>query len=187
MASRVAAANPSLLAIKGIGSVLATQLLITAGDNPDRLRSSSSFAALCGTAPIPVSSGRTDRHRLSRGGDRAANCALHQIVKVRMITDPRTRTYRNKHLAKGWTNKAVYRSLKRAIVREIYRALIGRYEVPDHLDLAPPAKPRTSPWPRPPATSTSGPPRCPTSSSANAETTTSPTPTATGSPPLDRP
>ncbi|HEY5184155.1 MAG TPA: IS110 family transposase, partial [Actinomycetes bacterium] len=87
-------ANPALLAIKGIGPVIGAQLLITAGDNPDRLRSSASFAALCGTAPIPVSSGRTDRHRLSRGGDRHANAALHHIVKNRMTNDTRTRAYR---------------------------------------------------------------------------------------------
>ncbi len=137
MAARVTAANPALLSIKGVGAVLAAQLLITAGDNPERLRSSSSFAALCGTAPIPVSSGRTDRHRLSRGGDRAANCALHQIVTVRMTTDARTRAYRDEHVARGWTKKAVYRSLKRAVVREIFRALVGRYDVPDHRDLRP--------------------------------------------------
>lgn len=137
MTARVAAANPALLSIKGVGPVLAAQLLITAGDNPDRLRSSSSFAALCGTAPIPVSSGRTDRHRLSRGGDRAANCVLHQIVTVRMTTDARTRAYRDEHLTRGWTKKAIYRSLKRAVVREIFRALVGRYDVPDHRDLRP--------------------------------------------------
>ena len=73
MLARATAANPALLAIKGVGPVVGAQLLITAGDNPDRLRSSASFAALCGTAPIPVSSGRTDRHRLSTGGDRQAN------------------------------------------------------------------------------------------------------------------
>lgn len=65
MRDRATAANPALIAIKGVGPVIATQLLITASDNPDRLQSSASFAALCGTAPIPVSSGRTDRHRLS--------------------------------------------------------------------------------------------------------------------------
>ena len=69
MRARATAANPALMAIKGVGPVIGAQLLITAGDNPDRLRTSASFAALCGTAPIPVSSGRTDKHRLSRGGD----------------------------------------------------------------------------------------------------------------------
>lgn len=73
MHARATAANPALLAVKGVGPVVAAQLLITAGDNPDRLRTSASFAALCGAAPIPVSAGRTDRHRLSRGGDRQAN------------------------------------------------------------------------------------------------------------------
>lgn len=101
MRDRATAANPALIAIKGVGPVIATQLLITAGDNPDRLRSSASFAALCGTAPIPVSSGRTDRHRLSRGGDRQANAALHHIVKARLSYDPATRAYRDAHLAKG--------------------------------------------------------------------------------------
>lgn len=135
--ARVAAANPALLAIKGIGPVTGAQLLITAGDNPDRLRSSSSFAALCGTAPIPVSSGRTDRHRLSRGGDRQANAALHHVVKVRLSTDLRTRDYRDTHLVKGWTSKAIFRALKRAIVREVFQALAGRCVVPDYSDLRP--------------------------------------------------
>ena len=135
--TRTTAANPALLAIKGVGPVIAAQLLITAGDNPDRLRSSASFAALCGTAPIPVSSGRIDRYRLSRGGDRDANCALHHIVTVRMTYDPATRAYRDTRLARGWTRKAVFRALKRAIAREIHRALTGRCDVPDYQDLRP--------------------------------------------------
>jgi len=101
MLTRATAANPGLLAVKGIGPVICAQLLITAGDNPDRLRSSASFAVLCGTVPIPVSSGRTDRHRLSRGGDRQANAAVHHIAKNRMTNDPRTRAYRGTHLAKA--------------------------------------------------------------------------------------
>lgn len=134
---RADAANPALMAIRGVGPVIGAQLLITAGDNPDRLRSSASFAALCGTAPIPVSSGRTDRYRLSRGGDRAANAALHHIVKVRMTCDPATRAYRDAHLARGWTNKAIFRALKRAVAREIHRALVGRCDVPHYQDLRP--------------------------------------------------
>jgi transposase len=137
MGARATTANPALLAIKGVGPVIAAQLLITAGDNPDRLRSSASFAALCGAAPIPVSSGRTDRHRLSRGGDRQANAALHHIVKVRMSYDPATRAYRDKHLAKGWTTKAVFRALKRAMAREVFQALAGHCAVPDYSDLRP--------------------------------------------------
>ena len=90
MAARATTANPGLMALKGVGAVVGAQLLITAGDNPDRLRTSASFAALCGTAPIPVSSGRTDRPRLSRGGDRQAKAALHHIVKVRLSYDTAT-------------------------------------------------------------------------------------------------
>lgn len=137
MLARATVMNPALLAIKGVGPVIGAQLLITAGDNPDRLRSSASFAALCGTAPIPVSSGRIDRHRLSRGGDRAANAALHHIVKVRMSYDAGTRAYRDAHLAKGWTGKAVFRALKRAVAREVFRALTGRCDIPDYQDLRP--------------------------------------------------
>lgn len=135
--TRTTAANPALMAIKGVGPVIAAQLLITAGDNPDRLRSSASFAALCGTAPIPVSSGRTDRYRLSRGGDRAANAALHQVVTVRMSCDPATRAYRDAHLARGWTKKAVHRALKRALAREVFKALVGRCDIPHYDDLRP--------------------------------------------------
>lgn len=72
--------NPGLAQTKGIGTVTAAQLLITAGGNTDRLKSEASFAALCGTSPIPASSGKTTRHRLNRGGDRHANSALHQIA-----------------------------------------------------------------------------------------------------------
>jgi transposase len=137
MLARASTANPALMAIKGVGTVVGAQLLITAGDNPDRLRSSASFAALCGTAPIPVSSGRTDRHRLSRGGDRQANAALHHIVKVRLSYDPVTRAYRDRHLDKGWTIHAVFRALKRAVAREVFQALAGNCAVPDYSDLRP--------------------------------------------------
>ena len=134
---RTTRTNPALMAIKGVGPAVGAQLLITAGDNPDRLRTSASFAALCGTAPIPVSSGKTSRHRLCRGGDRQANAALHHIVKVRMSYDPRTRAYRDTHLAKGWTNKAVFRALKRAVAREVFHALAGHIAAPDYSDLRP--------------------------------------------------
>ena len=137
MRARATTANPALMALKGVGVVVGAQLLITAGDNPDRLRSSASFAALCGTAPIPVSSGRTDRHRLSRGGDRQANAALHHIVKVRLSYDPATRAYRDQRLAQGWPIAAVFRALKRAIARQVFQALAGHCTVPDYSDLRP--------------------------------------------------
>src|SRR5918994_2639842 len=72
--------NPTLIAIFGVGPDTAGQLLVTAGNNPERLRSEAAFAMLCGAAPLPASSGRTDRHRLNRGGDRQANAALYRIV-----------------------------------------------------------------------------------------------------------
>ena len=67
-------------------SGVAATLLVTAGDNPARLRSEPAFAMLCGTAPLPASSGRTDRHRLNRGGDRQANAALHRISKLQSLS-----------------------------------------------------------------------------------------------------
>jgi transposase len=84
----VTAVAPTLLALPGVGVETAGQLLVTAGDNPQRLRSEAAFAQLCGTAPIPASSGRADRHRLNRGRDRRANNALWRIALVRMRCHP---------------------------------------------------------------------------------------------------
>ena len=83
---------PELIARNSIGHNSAAQLLLTAGDNPERLKSEASFAALCGVSPVPASSGKTVRHRLNRGGDRAANSALHIIAIGRLRTDERTKT-----------------------------------------------------------------------------------------------
>ncbi|MFE1829986.1 transposase, partial [Streptomyces yangpuensis] len=99
------------------------QLLASAGDNPDRLRSEAAFAHLCGAAPVPASSGRTNRHRLNRGGDRAANNALHTIVLVRMKYDQRTQEYVARRTAEGMTKKDIVRCLKRFVAREVYRHL----------------------------------------------------------------
>lgn len=147
MLERATAANPALMAVKGVGPVIGAQLLITAGDNPDRLRSSASFTALCGTAPIPVSSGRTDRHRLSRGGDRQANTALHHIVKNRMSYDKPTRTYRDTHLAKGWTTKAVYRASSAPSPARSTVPWQAAARCPTTPTCGLPAGPRTSPSP----------------------------------------
>src|SRR5690606_11811549 len=84
---------PQLLEHRGLGTDTAGALLIATGDNPDRLRSEAPFAALCGVSPIEASSGQHQRHRLTRGGNRAANNALWRIVLVRMATEPRTRDY----------------------------------------------------------------------------------------------
>ena len=124
-------AAPDLLALKGVGADVAGQLLATAGDNPGRLRSEAAFAHLCGAAPIPASSGRRDRHRLNRGGDRAANHALHTIVLCRMRHDPRTRTYVERRTAEGLAKKDIMRCLKRHVAREVYRVLMRAIHTPD--------------------------------------------------------
>jgi transposase len=118
-----ARAAPDLLELKGVGPDVAGQLLATAGDNPDRLRSEAAFAHLCGAAPIPASSGRKDRHRLNRGGDRAANHALHTIVLCRMRWDPRTRAYVERRTEQGLAKRDIMRCLKRYVAREVYRIL----------------------------------------------------------------
>jgi transposase len=115
---------PALLQARGIGTEIAGQLLVTAGDNPQRLSSESGFAMLCGVAPIPASSGKTQRHRLNRGGDRAANRALHMAVVSRLRMDPRTRAYATRRLAEGRSKREVMRCLKRYLAREVFRLLV---------------------------------------------------------------
>lgn len=129
------AANPALRAAFGVGPDTAAQLLITAGTNADRLRSEAAFARLAGVAPIPASSGKTTRHRLSRGGDRAANNALHRIALVRWSHDPRTRDYAARQLAAGRSKKDVLRLLKRAIAREMFKHLTAPCPIDDYRDL----------------------------------------------------
>lgn len=118
-----AKAAPALLRTFGVGANAAAALLITAGDNPERLRSEAAFAALCGASPVPACSGKTNRHRLSRGGDRQANCALHQVVLVRLRHDERTREYMRRRTAEGMTKKEVIRCLKRYVARGVYAIL----------------------------------------------------------------
>ena len=133
----IRAENPHLLSLRGVGPISAAQLLITAGGNPDRLRSEASLAALCGTAPVPASSGKTTRHRLSRGGDRAANHALHTIAISRMTCHAPTRDYVSRKRASGRSDKEILRQLKRALVREIYRSLTRGLMPPELSDLRP--------------------------------------------------
>lgn len=134
---QVTAINPGLMAAIGVGPTVAVQLLITAGNNPDRLHDEASFAALCGVAPVPASSGKTRRYRLSRGGDRQANHALHRIALARMSHDPTTIAYVRRHTDAGRSKKEILRKLKRAISREIYRHLTRPCPVPQWADLRP--------------------------------------------------
>lgn len=116
-------AAPALLDKPGVGPIVAAQLLVTAGDNPERLRSEASFAHLAGAPPIPASSGRRDRHRLNRGGDPGANNALHTIALVRMKYHSPTRAHVTRRSAQGLSKKDILRCLKRAIAREIFHEL----------------------------------------------------------------
>jgi transposase len=119
----VTSVAPTLVALPGVGIDTAGQLLVTAGDNPQRLRSEAAFAHLCGVSPIPASSGRTDRHRLNRGGDRRANHALWRIALVRMRCHPPTRAYVERRTKQGLSKLDIMRCLKRYIAREIYHQL----------------------------------------------------------------
>jgi transposase len=111
---------PQLLQRHGIGPDSASALLVTAGDNPDRLHSEASFAALCGVSPIEASSGKTRRRRLNRGGDRRANAALYRIALTRARSDQPTRDYLDRRTTQGRTRRETVRCLKRYIAREIY-------------------------------------------------------------------
>jgi len=109
----VTAAAPRLLVLPSVGIEVAGQLLTSAGDNPDRLHSEAAFAHLCGVAPVPASSGRTHRHRLNRGGDRAANNALYIVVLGRLRYDSRTRVYADRRTKEGLSKPEIIRCLKR--------------------------------------------------------------------------
>lgn len=129
--------NPALVQAKGISTITAAQLLVTFGDNPERVHSEAAFAMLCGAAPIPASSGRTTRHRLNRGGDRAANSALHRIALVRLATDPDTRAYAAKRTTEGKSKKDILRCLKRAIAREVFHLIANPRTAETSADLKP--------------------------------------------------
>ncbi|WP_456317182.1 IS110 family RNA-guided transposase [Streptomyces mirabilis] len=111
---------PQLLDVVGIGPDTAVALLITVGDNPERLDSEASFAALCGVSPVERSSGRRQYRRLNRGGDRQANAALHRIVFTRLRVDPRTQDYYERRIKEGKTRREIVRCLKRYAAREVF-------------------------------------------------------------------
>jgi transposase len=121
---------PTLIARPGIGIHSAAQLLITAGGNPDRLHNDAAFAALCGASPVQASSGQRQRHRLNRGGDRAANNALWTIANNRLIHDPTTREFAAKRRALGDSRNEILRILKRYIARETFHLIISAIRAP---------------------------------------------------------
>jgi transposase len=130
MSALVGEAAPALAGVFGVGPRVAAQLLATIGDNPDRLRSEAAFAKLCAACPIPASSGKTQRHRLNRGGDRRANNALYTIVLVRMRYHAPTRAYVERRTAEGKTRAEIIRCLKRFVAREIYNVTTNPPVIP---------------------------------------------------------
>jgi transposase len=119
----VGALAPRTLALRGVGTITAAQLLITAGQNAERITDEAAFAHLCGAAPIPASSGKTNRHRLNVGGDRQANAALYLIAVGRLRYCERTRAYAARRTVEGRSKRDILRCLKRYIAREIYHTL----------------------------------------------------------------
>ena len=140
----VAAAAPRTTQLLAVSTGHAGQLLVTAGENIDRLRNDGAFAALCGASPIPVSSGRRDRYRLNHGGDRDANRTLHMIAVCRLRFCERTRAYAERRTAEGKTKPEIIRCLKRYIAREIYHTLsadLAELTTPEPATPPPPARP----------------------------------------------
>jgi transposase len=117
------AVAPELVAIKGVGPDVASTILVSAGDNLHRLRNERAFAALAGTNPIPACSGKTNRHRLNRGGDRQLNAALWRVTVVRLRCHEATKTYLERRTEDGKTKPEILRCIKRYIAREIFAAL----------------------------------------------------------------
>lgn len=120
----IATTAPDLVERPGVGPDTAGALLVAAGDNPHRLRNEAAFAHLCGVSPLDASSGKQQRHRLNRGGDRQANAALWRIVMTRMAADPRTQHYVERRCKEGLTKTEAMRCLKRYVAREIYYYLV---------------------------------------------------------------
>jgi transposase len=139
LAQLVAIAAPRTTQLLGISTGHAGQLLVTAGENIERVKSESAFAALCGASPIPASSGKTTRHRLNPGGDRQANRALHLIAVCRLRYCQRTQAYAARRTREGKSQREIMRCLKRYIAREVYSALRA-----DLTDLTPQPQPRQS-------------------------------------------
>ena len=136
IARLVSEAVPALAALRGVGTDTAASLLVAVGDNPERLKSGeASFARLCGVAPVPASSGKTVRHRLSCGGNRDANRALHVLALGRMSWDERTREYVTRRTAEGKSKREILRCLKRYVAREVYRILTAPGALPSSVSV----------------------------------------------------
>ncbi|ACV21484.1 Transposase IS116/IS110/IS902 family [Slackia heliotrinireducens] len=126
----MARSYPALIGAPCVGAISGARIVLAAGSNPSRLGGEAAFSMLCGTSPVPASSGNTVRHRLNRGGNRQANRAVHEIARARMSHDPRTKAYIARKMSEGKTKREAVRCLCRYIAREIYRLLTGPQEPP---------------------------------------------------------
>jgi len=109
-----------LVEAHGIGVATAAEMLVLVGDNPERIRSEAALAKLCGVCPVPASSGKTNRHRPNRSGNRQANAALHRVVVVRMRAHAPTTDYVRRRTAEGKNKAEIIRCLKRFVAREVF-------------------------------------------------------------------
>lgn len=114
---------PELMKSHGISTLTVAEMLILVGDNPERIKSEAALAKMCGVCPIPASSGKTNRMRLNRGGNRQANAAVYRVAIVRMRDDEQTKAYAARRTAEGKSRREIVRCVKRYIVREVYRHL----------------------------------------------------------------
>ncbi len=97
-------------------------MLVTTGDNNNRIRQEAAFARMCGACPVPAGSGKTNgRHRLNRGGNRRLNAILHRIAITQARSSPAARTYLARRESEGKSRREAIRALKRFLVRAIWR------------------------------------------------------------------
>jgi transposase len=122
IAELVTALAPQLVAEPGCGPLTAAKLVGEIA-GADRFTSDAKLARAAGIAPIPASSGRTERHRLDRGGNRQINAAIHRIAVTRARCDTETRDYIARKKAEGKTNRDAIRCLKRHLARRVWNLL----------------------------------------------------------------
>ena len=122
IAALVASIAPQLLSEPGFGPLTAAKLVGEIA-GASRFASDAKLARSAGIAPIPVSSGKTNRHRLDRGGNRQLNAAIHRVAITRARCDPETQTYLARKTAEGKTNREAIRCLKRHLARRVWHLL----------------------------------------------------------------
>jgi hypothetical protein len=111
---------PELVQAHGMGAETAAEMLVLIGDNSNRIHSEADLVKLCGACPVPASSGKTNRHRLNRGGNRQANAALYRVIIVRVRAPHPTLDYVRRRTAEGKTKPEIIRCLERYVAREIF-------------------------------------------------------------------